>query len=104
MISIVKGDSYAQDISSVDVISLDSNWIGKWALVSKIGATEAILEGDLTKSVDLKYFYLRILPAQTETLTEGKYYLVVQVENTSTNFRAEIQQVEFRVTKQGIPN
>jgi hypothetical protein len=102
VISIVQGDSYGQDIQSVPVAEFGVGFTGKWALVKTIGAL-ATISGDLTKSVDLKTFYLRILPAQTEALTLGKYYLVVQVENTATNFKQEIQQAEFTVTKQGIP-
>lgn len=98
---IVQGDSYWKDFSSPDVSSFDANWTGSWAITQSIGGT-VLASGTLSKSTDLKKFYLRVPPAATAALPVGSYYLIVQIDNTVLGYRKEVQQELFSIIAQGI--
>ena len=101
MITITQGDSLAQDINCEDLDVFTSDWNGVWAIIKAVGATP-ILEGTLEFSDDYKYLCLRVLPADTAGILNGKYLLVVRVNNTTTNFSQQIQKQELVVEKRGI--
>lgn len=101
MITITQGDSLAQDIECADLPTYDLNWNGVWGITKSIGLTP-IIQGNLTFSDDYKYLCLRILPAETDSLAAGKYYLIVRVNNDTTNFSQQIQRQELVIEKRGI--
>lgn len=101
MITITQGDSLAQDIDCEDLEIFDAEWNGVWAITKTIGGTPA-LQGTLTFSNDFKLLCMRVLPAQTDTLTAGKYFLVTRVNNPTTGFSQQIQRQELVIYKKGI--
>ena len=101
--SCIQGDSYAYDYSPKSGITLDSNWSGTWAIVDQLGTSRTTLSsGILGKCTDDLCFEMRISPSDTNGITIGSYYLIVEVTNTPANFNKEIVQDVFKITPQGI--
>ncbi len=99
----VQGDSFAYDYTPKSGITLDSNWTGKWAIVDELGDSRTTFaSGVLAKNSDESSFEMRIIPADTNTVAIGDYFLVVEVTNTAINFNKEIVQDNFKITEQGV--
>ncbi len=99
----VQGDSYAYDYYSNDIPVFDTSWSGSWAIVDKLGTGRSSLaSGVLNKSTDETKLEMRITPADTNSIAEGNYFLIVQVTNPSISFNKEIVQDPFEITAQGI--
>lgn len=100
-----QGDSIWIDLVGDNVPEVDSawdNWSGSWAISSTIGGA-ALASGSLTKdSTVTGLFKLRIGTSVTSALTVGDYYLIVQVDNTTVDYRQEILQAQLRIQTQGI--
>jgi hypothetical protein len=103
--TIIQGSSYALDFKTSSYPTLDANWTGTWAIVDALGSggsTEA--SGSLTVADDFKTMQMRIAPTDTESITEGNYILVVQIENTTLAYRDEVLQETLTIKAQVIPN
>lgn len=99
----IQGDSYSIDFSLKSGDTLGGDWSGQWAIVDMLGTGRTTLaSGVLGQSTDQLKFEMRIVPADTQSIAVGDYFLVVQVTNTTINFNKEIIQDEFKITKQGI--
>ena len=100
-----QGDSIWVDITGDALDTVDSvwaNWTGSWAIVSTLGGTP-LLSGAMTKdATTIGKFYIRIGTTAAATLTVGNYFLVVQVDNTTVDYRQEILQAQLRIQTQGI--
>lgn len=100
-----QGDSIWLDITAEAADLIDdvwANWTGSWAVAPTIGATP-IISGSLTKdATTLGKFYLRITTAQAALLSVGTYYLTIQVDNATVDYRQEIVQEKITITTQGI--
>lgn len=100
-----QGDSIWVDVTGDALNTVDSvwaNWTGSWAIVSTIGGTP-LLSGAMTKdATTIGKFYIRIGTTAAATLTVGNYFLVVQVDNTTVDYRQEIVHEKITITAQGI--
>lgn len=100
-----QGDSIWLDITAEAADLIDDvwvNWTGSWAVAPTIGATP-VISGTLTKdATELGKFYLRITTTQAALLSVGTYYLTIQVDNTTVDYRQEIAQEKITITAQGI--
>lgn len=100
-ITIIQGDSYAADIKAKSGALLSTSWSGKWAIVATLGATP-VVDGALLYGTNGEYLALRILSSDTADIPIGKYYLVVQVDDTEVGYHKEIVQRQIIITAQGI--
>lgn len=101
--TIKQGDSLWLDITgTVDDVDTDwANWSGAWAIVPAVGSA-AISEGSLTKTATTGKFRFNLPTAVSAALAVGEYVLIMQVENTSVDYRQEISQDRLIVKTQGI--
>lgn len=101
--TIKQGDSLWLDITGTidDVDTVWANWAGLWAIVPAIGGT-ATASGSLTKTVTTGKFRFNLPTAVSAALAVGEYFLILQVENTSVDYRQEIAQDRLTVKTQGI--
>jgi len=103
--SIIQGSSYSLNFQTADYPTLDADWTGVWAIVDTLGSGgTTAATGALSVADDFLSMEMRILPADTESITEGKYFLVVQIENTTIAYRDEVMQESLVITAQGIPS
>lgn len=102
---IIQGSSYSLDFKTAEYPTLSADWTGTWALVDVLGSGGSTAAfGALTVSDDFLTMEMRITPLDTETITEGNYFLVVQIENTTIAYRDEVIQETLTVSAQGIPS
>ena len=100
-----QGDSLWINVTCSNTDSIDAtwaNWSGVWDIASTIGGTP-LITGALTRSTSTGTFYLRIGPATTAgwtALATGTYYLTIQIDNTSVDYRHE-EQHKLIVQTQG---
>lgn len=99
---ITQGDSYWEDFASPTVSTLDTNWVGSWCIVDKLGAAPKST-GSMPKSPDSSKFYLRILPEHTAPLAVGTYIIVVQISNAALGYNKEVAHRNITITTQGLP-
>ena len=100
---LIQGDSLWLDITG-DVASQDpdwNNWTGHWAIVPTIGGTPAASD-TLIKTATIGKFRLQVSTTVSAGLSVGNYFLVVQVENVTADYRKEIAQEKLVVQAQGI--
>lgn len=99
------GDSIWLDVTAESANLIDSvwvNWSGSWAIAPTIGATPTI-SGTLAKDAEtLGKFYLRIGTTSAALLSVGTYYLTIQVDNATVDYRQEIAQEKITIVAQGI--
>ncbi|CAB4173675.1 hypothetical protein UFOVP1138_27 [uncultured Caudovirales phage] len=101
-----QADSLRIDITHDTAISIDptwANWSGKWGISATIGGT-VLLDGDLSLSTTPGTFNLRIGPATTagwSTLPTGSYWLTIELNNTTADYRKEIQS-KLVISAQGV--
>lgn len=107
--TIIQGDSSGVFMfSSKDFPVFDNNWVANMAIVETLGASpivsRAVPKNDGTDGATINSkFILQILPAESALLTvNSKYFLVMEVSNSTLNFKNEIVQTKFKVTAQGI--
>lgn len=107
-ITIIQGDSSdIYQFSSAEVATLDTNWTANYNVLAVLGdQSSMLLSGNLDKSVDEAYFIFQLLPADTEQLDVGKYYLSIQIQQDNGSgtllFRKEVMQAKLIITKQGV--
>ena len=102
---VIQGSSYSLDFKTSTYPTLDADWTGTWAVVDALGCGGSTMAtGALSLASDFKTMQMRIAPTDTESITEGSYILVVQIENTTIAYRDEVMQDAFVVKAQGIPN
>lgn len=100
---LVQGDSFAYDWSSESLPTLDANWTGSWAIVDKLGTGRTTLaSGAMVRSGDTTKMEMRILPADTEGIDPGWYYIVAQLTNTAIGFNREVMQDQVEILPQGV--
>ena len=99
----IQGDSFSYDISSKAIPTFDANWTGKWAILDAIPPVAApFASGVIVPSSDNKKMELRILPADTNSIPVGDYFLVAELTNTTIGFNQEVVQEKFPITPQGV--
>ena len=101
--SSIQEDSYSYDLSSPNVATFDVNWTGTWGIVDALGAGNTVLAtGALAISTDQTKLEMRILPADTDAIPVGNYYLVVEITNTAIGFNQEVMQDRLVIKAQGV--
>jgi len=101
--TVIQGDDFPYDFDSDGIDSFLSGWIGRWSIVDKIGSGGvSVASGTLAPSGDGAKMELRIKPSTTEAVEVGAYTLVVELANSSLNFKREVMQDKIIITKQGI--
>ena len=99
----IQGDSFSYDFSTDALDTFDVNWTGTWAIVSAIPNLEADLaSGSIGISSNQEKMEMRILPADTNSIPVGSYFLIAQLTNTTIGFNQEVMQRAFKITAQGI--
>ena len=99
--NVIQGDSIAKDWTSPDVPEFDISWTGVWAIVATIGSVP-LATGSMTTSDDGTAMLVRVLPADTNTLAPGEYFLISQISNATLGFRREVGQERIVIKQQGI--
>lgn len=102
-ITVYKGDStIVKEFTIVGYAALDSNWVGKKAVVTAIGATPEF-SVEMVKDAATTMFLGYLEPAETDSLDPGTYIVIYEIENLSIlpKFRREIQY-ELTVEEEGI--
>lgn len=99
----IQGDSFSYDFSTTSITTFDANWGGSWAIVDAIPPVAAPLAtGTIVRSSDNTKMELRVLPADTNTIPVGSYFLVAELTNATIGFNQEVMQESFKITAQGI--
>jgi hypothetical protein len=101
-ITSIQGDSIAYDFYTDSIDTFDSDWGGSWAIVDTIPPTNTLATGSLSISGDQTKLEARILPADTDAIPVGKYYLVVEINNSVISFNQEVMQSKLIIKAQGI--
>lgn len=99
-----QGDSIWIDVTGDALSTVDEvwdNWTGSWAISTTIGATPTA-SGSMSKGPTIGTFKIRIGASVMENVAVGKYYLIVQVENSTVDYRQEIAQEKLEIVAQGI--
>ena len=100
-----QGDSLWIDITCDNVTTIDptwANWSGSWTIAATVGG-DALLSGAIGKSSTTGLFQLRIGPSSTSgwsALPVGNYFLTMQIDNTTADYRHE-EQVKLVIQTQG---
>lgn len=103
---VKQADSLWIDIPHETAIVIDpvwANWSGKWDIDATLGGTP-LLSGNLALSDTPGTFLLRIGPASTagwSTLPVGTYWLTVEINNVSADYKKEVQ-VKLVIQTQGV--
>ena len=109
IVNIIQGDS--SDIYEIRVkdengafydIS-DMDWVGTLVVRKTLGAGATEISRSMPKSNDGKRFLGQIQPSESNVLTIGNYFLILEVENLSLviPFRKE-DQIRINITEQGV--
>lgn len=99
-----QGDSIWIDVTGDTLSTVDevwNNWTGSWAIAATIGGVP-VASGNMTKGTTIGAFQIRIGASVMKDVAVGKYYLIVQVENTTVDYRQEIAQEKLEIVAQGI--
>jgi len=99
-----QGDSIWIDVTGDALSTVDGvwdNWTGSWAIAATIGAIP-VASGAMSKGTTIGTFQIRIGASVMEDVPVGKYYLIVQVENSTVDYRQEIAQEKLEIVAQGI--
>lgn len=97
-----QGDSLWLDIAgNISLIDSDwNNWSGKWAILDVIGEAP-LIEGDLLK-ISSGVFRFKPTLLEMSSIAVGAHILIMQIENTTADYREEISQDKLVIIPQGI--
>lgn len=93
---VYQNDSLRINIPHDTAIAIDptwTNWSGLWNISETIGST-SLLSGTISRSTTEGTFELRIGPATTagwSALPVGTYWITIEINNTSVDYKKEIQ-------------
>ncbi len=100
---IKQGDCFWLDATG-EVSSVDAtweHWEAKWTIAATIGGT-VLASGSAIRTTTTGKFRIQVAPSVTAPLATGDYYLCVQVDNTTVDYRKEIAQDKLVIKPQGV--